>query len=1151
MGLNIKNSICLIFCGLIILGLSVGVLAQFRASIQGTITDSTDAVVVGATVVLTNPATNQTFTTKTNESGFYRFNGLGPGNYNITVTQTNFKKKVIDNFPVGAENTEGLDVKLETGEVSAEVNVSADDSPALNTESGNIGKGITEKEVLTLPQAGRDPYQLARLAPGVMGDGGRSGDGGALRLGNNGSGPGGSNKGIFATENQTQITANGQRVTSNNYEIDGTSVNSQTWGGAAVITPSQETVEAVQVTSSTYSAEDGRNSGAQVRVVTKSGANQWHGSAFFKLNDPSLNAFNTFYGVKNGTNVIVDAKPTRVQENLKTYGGSFGGKLITDKLFFFFAYEGAKTNSNNTYNAIIDTAAFRQSIITSRAGTVSARILATGAEPRIASILTPSCASIFITCNVVGNGMDIGSITGTYGTYVNSNQTLGGGFDGVADLQVAQLYNPYKFNGNQYNVRIDFLPTANDRITFSSNFTPASSTTADTSAQSRPQADINSERLNYAYTGIYSHVFSGSMVNEARFNLTRFGYNELDTNPDANFGLPRIEIEGIFSDRLRYNINRSEATPGIFNEKQFHFKDTLTMVFGNHNLKFGGEYHFDLNSNSAAGGARPLYSFLRPWNFANGTPIFEAINLDANGKPLANDTKIKTGNIGVFIQDDWKFSRNLTLNLGLRWEYFSPISPADGKTLGNLILGSNGLVNAQIETGETLTDKNWTNFAPQLGFAWSPGNFENKLVIRGGAGIGYDRLAFALTQNTRFNPPNAARFGICCGISGQPGDDWSTPFVGGQITYVASGDGTIFGYPANPVLATGFGANGGPKVGQIEIYGVPRDLPNASVYRYSLEGEYQLPAKVVASVGYQGSSGRHFVRILPLHLILPATSSTFNPVYYGSPDVNTNYNALNATVKKRFGSGFDFNVNYRFSKSTDTTSLEAPCGCTNQTYPVDNSTEKGPSDFDVRHFLVASGTWEPQWFKGQNNIGGDLLAGWSFSPIVTWRGGFPFTPVIGNGLRGPNGNFFGPIRPVRFLGGEALDNSNSNFLLPGGIFPGGGAQYFSTTTNVDSTGTPTFQLNPPGIGRNSFRGPRYFSVDLSIAKNFSLAKIGGVFNENSKIDLRFNFFNLLNNLNLAPFGFNSPSTQVTNTQFGVATSALAGRVGEFQIRFSF
>jgi hypothetical protein len=324
---------------------------------------------------------------------------------------------------------------------------------------------------------------------------------------------------------------------------------------------------------------------------------------------------------------------------------------------------------------------------------------------------------------------------------------------------------------------------------------------------------------------------------------------------------------------------------------------------------------------------------------------------------------------------------------------------------------------------------------------------------------------------------------------------------------------------------------------------------------------------MVASLGYQGSAGRRFVRILPLHLIFSSTAApTFRLVYFASPDVNTSYNALNASLRKRFSKDFNLNVNYRFSKGLDTVSLEAPCGCTNQTYPFDNATEKGPSDFDVTHYFVMAGTWEPSWFKGKKNIGGDLLSGWSFSPIVTWRGGFPWTPTVGGGIRlSTDTATVGTIRPRVFYGTAPLSNSNGNFLTTG-VFPNniirnaagnvvncndpvniplGCSNYFLTTR----IGT-SYLTNQPGIGRNVFRGPRYFSVDLSIAKSVSLPSTG-FWGESAKVDLRFNFFNLFNNLNLAPFNAGSNSTRVDNVQFGYATAALAGRVGEFQVRFSF
>jgi hypothetical protein len=253
-------------------------------------------------------------------------------------------------------------------------------------------------------------------------------------------------------------------------------------------------------------------------------------------------------------------------------------------------------------------------------------------------------------------------------------------------------------------------------------------------------------------------------------------------------------------------------------------------------------------------------------------------------------------------------------------------------------------------------------------------------------------------------------------------------------------------------------------------------------------------------------------------------------------------------------------MNYRWAKSIDTASFESPCACTNQSFPVDQKQERGPSDFDVRHAYVASATWEPTWFKNQDNIGGDLLSGWSISSIVTWNSGFPWTPRTGGCLQQQNtpANFCDP-RPTQYYGRQPRSNSNDNFLN-GGLFPNSyiaGANCGSGTgCNRDFLSAVVFNANPftqlPGIGRNVFRGPRYFNVDLSLAKRIAFGNWGsGVFGENANIDLRVNFFNVFNNLNLAPFNANIGSTRVDSADFGKATTALAGRVGEFQIRFSF
>jgi hypothetical protein len=367
---------------------------------------------------------------------------------------------------------------------------------------------------------------------------------------------------------------------------------------------------------------------------------------------------------------------------------------------------------------------------------------------------------------------------------------------------------------------------------------------------------------------------------------------------------------------------------------------------------------------------------------------------------------------------------------------------------------------------------------------------------------------------------------------------------------VSSADGTIFGYPANPVL--GGGANpttGLPNNGRVEIYGAPQDLDTPYVIRYSLEGQYELPAGMVASLSYQGSAGRHFVRILPLH-IMTQRNPNISAAYFASSDVNSNYNAMIARLQGRFLKQFSFDTNYRWSKSLDTASFESPCACTNQSFPVDQREERGRSDFDVRHAWVAAGTWDLPFFNGKN-LTDKLLGGWQISGIATYNTGFPWTPRLFGCLAGAtsNSDSFCDPRPIALAAGSPGitpgDNTNDNFLRPRGLFGVPGTAIFSTNFNSNDP----FQ-NRPVVGRNAFFGPKYFNVDMSFAKRFGLGS-WGVLGENANIDVKFNFFNIFNTLNLTPFNALSDQSRIQLNQFGTATSALSGRVGEFQIRFSF
>jgi hypothetical protein len=1109
-----------------------------------------------ATITVTNKETGKTETVTTSDEGFYKVSALPPGSYTVTAEKAGYKKKLLENVSVRAETPEAVDISLDVGEVSATVTVSQEATSPLESEHANIDKGITTQEIRTLPQFGRDPYELTRLTPGVFGDAARNGTGGAVALPNT-AGPGGSSRSIFQTENQPQISANGQRITANNYQIDGTSVNSLTNGGAAVITPNQESIKEVRVIANVYSAEYGRNTGAQVLTVSQNGTRDFHGSLFLKNNSAGLNAFNK-YGGPNGAPAI------RVNQHLNQFGGSIGGRIHLprfgeggpstyhwkDRAFFFFSYEGLRSSNSDTINAFIETPDYRAAVIAARPGSIAAQILgAPGIAPRVTSVIPVTCAFAGFNagnCNQLAGGLDIGSIRGARGQYI-SFADLNGPRDGIPDIQFAQLAVPTINRGNQFNPRIDLNVTKKDALTFSSYISRFRGTGADGAGRSRPMGDITTAPQNLFGMMTWIRTISSTKTNEARFNATRFSFNEIESSAGTNFGLPRIEIETLPFDRIRFGANWAETTPGIFSENTFEFRDTFRWLRGNHGLSFGGERRWEQDNNDLSGGSRPLYTFGGLFNFANDTPLFYQINADPRtGGPAQSKRAFRSTTDALFVQDDWKFRPNLTLNLGLRWEYFAPLSEKDG-ILSNLVLGPAGqeLTGARLVTTKSLYPSDKNNFGPRLGFAYSP-NFgdkfgglfsENKLVLRGGFGMAFNRIPMLEFANTRGNPPFFARYAICCGTAV---GDFGSPFVGGTILYATGANNSPFSYPTNPALKMTFNANGIPNLvngGQVEIWGAPPNVPTPYAYTYSLEGQYQLPMKLVGDLAYQGSTSRHLVRLVNERFLF-TDPGIFSNILFPTPDTNSSYNALIARLTRRFGQGFQLDAIYRWSKSIDIVSYEGPTANTNPTYPLDVRQERGPSDFDVRHNFVASGLWELPIFRNRHDTAGALLGGWEVSGILTAHTGFPWTPVVGQCIstRGPG---LCPVRPVAYFGGAGTDSSNDAFIT-GSNFPGGGSAFFNTNAPVG------FQL--PGIGRNSFRGPGYFDVDMTIAKKFGLDRFLG---EGKYFEVKANFFNIFNLLNLQPFNFNSPSTQVQNSLFGRAERGLAGRVIELQGRIQF
>lgn len=1101
--------------------------AQFRASIEGSVLDPSGAVVPGVDITLRDPSTSREWRTTSSSGGFFRFSELAPGTYSVIAKKQGFADLALNDIQIFGESIRGLDLHLPTAQLASTVTVNGATLPALDSENGNIQRSLSSTEILRLPEVGRDPYELLRLTPGVFGDGSRNGSGQSIALPNT-TGPGGSNLSLFQSENQVPIVANGQRLSANNYLLDGVSVNSLTWGGASVITPNQESVSEITVSANAYSADLGRNSGAQIQVVSKNGTNELHGSAVFKYDDPNFNAYNKFGAI--------DAPPQRVQNSFRQWATSIGGPAIKNRLFYFFSYEGLRNSSNNPTTAYVETPQYRQAVLSQRPDSITAKILSSpGIAPRVIAVIPIGCASTFAsgTCKEVAGGLDLGSIGGTQGSYTTGT---GGGLDGVPDVEFALIGVPASQTGGQYNGRVDFT-RGNDTVAASSYVTVFNGVTADPSTGSRPEADLYNNPITMALTATWTHVLSPTLINEAKANFTRFASNQITASSTVNWGIPRVEVESYPFGRLEFGPAQGDTTPAIFAQNTIEGRDTLNWVRGKHAFKFGVEVRREQDNNNLAGGARPDYSFTGLFNLANDTPIYEGIDADPRtGAPAPAQRYFRDTIYAGFIQDDWKLAPSLTINAGLRYEYFSaPNETRDQLT--NLVFGQDLLTDSRLVITNPLYEADKKNFGPRFGFAWNPPAFGKHFVLRGGFGMFYNRVPDALFDNSRSNPPFIASYGICCGSA-------SSPFDGGQIVYTLGANNSPFSYPANPALATGINpvtlapnpSPSGPTA--VQIWGTPQHVSTPYAYSYSLEGSLELPNRFVATVAYQGSTAHKLIRIVNQNYLYPNNPS-FGPVYLVEPDVNSNYNALLLTLRRAFSNGLQFQANYRWAHSIDEASYEGPGFVTNQTYPQNLATERGDSDFDVRQSFNFSALYELPFGKTGSRLRKGLLGGYQINVIFTAHTGFPWTPVTGQSVSTPGGPSLSPTRPVAYYGGALTDHSNATFLSASGDFPGGGLQYFDISTS-----------GPPGIGRNVFRGPNYLDTDFSFIKHIRFGRIRGL-GENSALDLRVNFFNIFNKLNLAPFNFGDSNTYVESPTFGRAITGLAGRVVELQGRFSF
>jgi Carboxypeptidase regulatory-like domain len=1164
---------------------SLTAVAQFRTSIQGVVTDPSGAVLPGAKLTLKDLNTNQTLIRTSGPDGIYNFNALPADPFTLTVEKDGFQQKVLDHLQLTPEQPNGVNVQMDPGGSSTTVTVSGDTIAALDTETANTSRMISSNEIQHIPVYQRDATSLIRLVPGVLADGAQSGGGGGFQAPGTATGAssgGGGNLGhsssIFATENGASASANGGQFDTNGYSVDGISTASAVWGGSTVITPSEDSIGNIQVFTNSYDAENGRFSGANTQITSKSGTNDLHGSFFFQISRPGLNAYQRWNGPQSVASIDPATgqklSPTargllRDEDRYNQLGGSIGGPIWKDKVFAFFAYEGQSQSIPATSTEWFPTTAFAALAPTNSLSNTYLHFAGAGVAGTPISSVTCANAGLVENVNcrtIAGQGLNIGSpITTGLGTqdlgYVSaSSPGVGGGLSNVPDITQYTISNPTTSDFKQYNGRIDANVSSKDHVAFAIYWVPATITKLNGGLGYQL---FHHEQINDAFSVIWNHTFSPTFLNEARANAAGWRYNEVNSNPQAPFGLPEDQL---------FTANTSGGTaqigaislgplgvpaPSILNQWTYGYKDVATKIVGPQTMKFG----FDLTQlhylNDPIGA--PGYTFYNLWDFLNDAPEQETGAFQATtGFPGGFRNDNRESMWGIFFQDDWKALPNLTLSAGLRYNYFGPITDKDNN-MGALRFGGGAdlLTGISLHTGINAWNAQKLNFGPQFGFNWSPAAFKGKVVWRGGYGLNYNQQQIATANTYDFNPP---------GTSTVPGTSTGPANINPNILYaLSSNPASLSGYPSNPKAISTFNSVGLPVAGGANLGALPTNLPTQYVHHYSLETQIDLGHQWVASLGYTGSSGKHLNYNYDSNAYATIMGASLNPLVSSINTVgsqgNSNNNMMLAGLKHQFSQSFSLDVQYSFGHSFDTNSgpyIRSP-------YLYNTLYSYGRSDYDIANNFKVFGIWQPKIFRGNHDWREKIAGGWSISGILTIHSGYGWTPLYtaGHQIYCNQCNYgFQSLRPF-YKGSASNSTSNdafktgSNFANPGATNTGANNDEFSNNyfavpnydnAIADNPGqTAAAFIPPPGVGRNTFGGPGYRDLDMNFGKTFGLPKMR-ILGEGAAFEIKANMVNFLNTLNIDP---STISTNIGSSNLGQATSALGSRIIDFQARFSF
>jgi hypothetical protein len=1034
--------------------------AQFNSSIQGAVTDQSASLMPGVTVRVTNVATGVTREAVTSDEGFYRALSLGAGLYRVEIKHDGFRA-VRRDIEVGVNETVRIDVALEVGELNNLVTVTARE-PLVETEQGRVSGRIDRTQLSEIPLNGRNLYNLIALQPGIVGKGISA----AL-------GAGGAGNDAFSGEAGPQAYASGQRTEANSFTVDDSSVNSAARGGITNLTPNADSVEEVRVVANNFSAVEGRNSGAQIQVVTKSGTNDLHGGASYYFQNNTL-----------ATRSVFESDIPVFRRN--QFGYNLGGPLIRNRTFFFHSYEGLRQSGARGAIGTVETPEFRDWVMQTRTGSIAAQLLQAYA-PKSYPAFNLRAASAPRPGQIAPPA-------------------------GLMALGSAEFVPAFYRNGNQFMLRVDHeLRPGKDRLYGNVYRTTSSSLNGGI----RPAFDRPTDELTWFGSLNHTHIFSANKLNEIRLGLMRL--QGLPRQP-ANLGVPAINITGMTG----FSTN---AFPSGWFQTNINFKDIFSWIRSSHTFKMGGEIRRVRSNSYNTNNYIPNYTFAGILDFAYDDPLQVTRKVDPRtGLPATNVVGLRGFEWALFFNDDWKVTRKLTLNLGLRYENFGSPTEING-LLRNLVFGSGAtfnerLANARVEIVKHFYPASNNDFAPRLGFAWNPdGN--GKTAIRGGYGIAFDRLFMTPLLDFRDSPPLRA-------------DATLGRQFGTRVLY-SLGDPArpYLGYPLDPALQLGLDANNGIKGARVALRAVSPDLDSSYVHNWFLGIQREIGRSLMVEVNYIGSAGHRLYNAANVNRfrgdlldnLFRGLNPSFSSVNLIESTSNSIFHGGTIQVRKPFSRGFMLQGAYSFGKAID--DADDLVGITNYQDISNRRLNRALAGFDVSQKLSIAGVWDIPFLKRGEGLTRKLLGGWKLAGTAILQTGNPMTVVTGapwpagdynaDGVNGDRPN--APAAGVKQSGWERSEFQSGIFRVS------------------------DFPLPQPGtngyLGRNTYRGPGYAQVDLSLSKAFA-------FTERISSQLRLDAFNAFNRVNL-----NNPTLDLTSNNFGRSTSSLTPRALQLGLRVMF